>query len=131
MANPQHRDLVRQAFTAWEQGDSRPFFRMVADDVRWTVIGTTPLSGAHEGKRAFLAATAPFAERLAGPIKAKIVDVLDAGDKVVLQWEGSAEGTNGRPYRQTYCWVMRLDGDQVAEVTAYLDTEMVNAMFAD
>ena len=124
-------ELVRNAFSSWEQGDSRPFFGLVAADVDWTVIGSTPISGRYRSKREFLAATAPFAERLADPIVARIVAVTGADDKVFLQWEGTSKGTNGRPYRQTYCWVMRVADDEVCEVVAYLDTEMVSAMFAD
>lgn len=123
---------IREAFGAWEQGDNRPFFALVDEDVRWTVIGSTRLSGTHEGKRAFLKATAPFAAAMTGPIVATIVDCFDAadGERVILQWKGQAEGVNGRPYRQSYCWVMRLANGKVVEATAYLDTEMVSAMFA-
>lgn len=125
------QDLVREAFRAWERGDNRTFFALVADDVTWRVIGTTPISGTYGSKREFLAATAPFAARLDGPILAKIVDVREAGDKVYLEWEGSCTGRNGRAYRQTYCWAMRLADGQIRDVVAYLDTEMVSAMFAD
>ena len=125
------QDLVREAFGAWEQGDNRPFFALVAPDVTWRVIGTTPISGTYHSKREFLLATAPFADRLAGPISAKVLDVRQAGDKVFLEWEGTCSGRNGRPYRQTYCWAMRLGDGLVRDVVAYLDTEMVNAMFTD
>src|SRR5690606_30584470 len=42
MSTEENRNLVAQAFAAWERGDSKPFFDIVADDVTWTVIGTTP-----------------------------------------------------------------------------------------
>lgn len=121
--------LVRKAFSAWETGDSRPFFDLVADDVTWTVIGSTPVSGTHRTKKAFLAAAGKLFDRIDGPIIAKIVDVITAGDQVVLRWEGTGKGRNGRPYLQTYCWVLRLAGGRVTEVVAYLDTAMVDAMF--
>ena len=124
-------ERIRLAFEAWEQGNNKPFFDLVSDQVDWTVIGSTPISGHYQGKREFLKATAPFANRLAGPITARIVDVNATDDKVFLQWEGSTTGTTGRPYRQSYCWVIDIIDGQVAKVVAYLDTEMVNAMFAD
>jgi ketosteroid isomerase-like protein len=47
-----NRRLVREAFRPWEEGDSGPFFDLVAEDVRWTVIGTTSVSGVFESKQA-------------------------------------------------------------------------------
>ena len=45
---------MREAFRPWEEGDSGPFFDLVAEDVRWTVIATTAASGAFESKRALI-----------------------------------------------------------------------------
>jgi uncharacterized protein len=66
----------------------------------------------------------------AGPLVAKIVDVRAAGDKVFLQWEGTAKTTDGRPYEQTYCWVLTMSGGEVVEALAYLDTELVSAVLS-
>jgi ketosteroid isomerase-like protein len=126
-----NRELIRTAFGAWEAGDSRPFFRLVADDVRWTVIGTTAISGTYASKADFMAgASGPLFAKLAEPIRATVRDVLADGDQVVLRWEGASRGTNGHPYAQTYCWVMRLAEGTVVEVTAYLDTELVAAVLS-
>ncbi len=122
-------ESVRSAFESWEQGDSRPFFGLVADDVCWTVIGSTPISGTYTTKSAFIEkAAGRLTAMFAGPVIAKIVDVRAAGDKVFLQWEGSAETTGGRPYEQTYCWVMTMSDGEVVEALAYLDTELVSAV---
>jgi len=130
MGATENQTLIAEAFAAWEHGDYEPFFKVVADDVRWTVIGSTPISGTFEGKQAFRdGAVIPLHEQLARPIAATIVNVLGVGDHVILQWEGESAGKNGRPYHQTYCWVMRLSGGLVTEVTAYLDTGLVAAMF--
>jgi uncharacterized protein (TIGR02246 family) len=132
MGAAENRDLVATAFAAWETGDNRPFFRLVADDVTWTVIGTTPISGRYGSKREFLAsAVGGLTERLDGAIHARTVNILADGDHVILQWEGTARSRTGKPYEQTYCWVLRLAGDKIVEVTAYLDTELVSAMFQD
>ncbi len=36
---------------------------------------------------------------------------------------------SGKPYNQTYSWVMRLQDGKVVEGTAYLDTELINAVW--
>lgn len=128
-----NRRAVREAFGHWEQGDSKPFFALVADDVNWTVIGTTPVSATFTSKQAFMdAAVGGLTARLKGPIMATITNVLADGDHVVLQWVGdTTHRTTGAPYHQTYCWVLRFGDGQIREVTAYLDTELVSAMFKD
>jgi uncharacterized protein len=128
-----NRQAVREAFGHWEQGNSQPFFALVADDVQWTVIGTTPVSGTYTSKQAFTdGAVGGLTKRLKGPIMATIRNVLADGDHVVLQWEGNTSSrSTGAPYQQTYCWVLRFGDGQIREVTAYLDTELVSAMFKD
>lgn len=122
----ENRQAVRDAFSHWEHGDSRPFFDLVADDVSWTVIGSTAISGTFEGKRAFLAeAAGKLTGRFATPLVANVIDVSADGDKVFLQWEGSATSTTGQPYNQTYCWVLTMKEGRVAVAVAYLDTELV------
>ena len=131
MSPEEHRDLVRERFAAWEHGDSRPFFEIVADDVTWTVIGSTEISGTYQSKAAFLAGAGNrLFDRLTSRIVATIDDVLVDGDRVVVTWKGRASGKNGRSYEQTYCWLLTMADGQVIEATAYLDTEMVTAMFA-
>ena len=128
-----NRALIRAAFEAWQATDSnRDFFKLVAQDVHWTVIGTTPISGTYTSKKAFLAgATGLLTARFAAPLKlTRIVAVLADGDRVDVQFESASQSVNGVAYNQTYCWALRLVAGQVVEATAYLDTELVTAMFA-
>ena len=132
MGTEETRAQIADVFAAWAQGDTKPFFALVDDDVTWTVIGTTPISGRYESKREFLqGAFGRLGPRLEGVPRAEIVNVLVDGDHVVLQWVGTTSSTTGKPYRQTYCWVMRMRDERIVEVTAYLDTELVSAMFED
>ena len=122
--------MIADAFAAWEEGDYQPFLAVVSDDVTWTVIGSTPISGTYRSKQAFVAgAVGPLHDRLAGPIRATVQNVFEDGDHVILQWTGQSASKGGRPYHQVYCWVLRLDDGKVVEATAYLDTELVTRMF--
>jgi uncharacterized protein len=38
-------ERVREIFKGLENGDGATFFKQVADDVDWTVMGTHPLAG--------------------------------------------------------------------------------------
>jgi ketosteroid isomerase-like protein len=130
MSSTENKKMIRDAFEAWSQGDGRPFFKLVSDDVRWTVIGHTPISRTYQSKSDFRNALKAISEHLASDLKIVVRDVIADGDKVAVQFESHAQGTNGAEYDQTYCWVMRLADGRVREVVAYLDTEMVTKLFA-
>jgi ketosteroid isomerase-like protein len=126
----EHADRVRAAFASWGV-NNEPFFDIVADDVTWRIIGTTPVSGTHRSKQAFVEATTPLAARFSQPSRVIIKSVHEAGDTVFLQWEGVNDSISGRPYHQTYCWVLRMADGKAVEVIAYLDTALINDMFND
>ncbi len=130
MSAAENKQMIRDAFEAWSRGDGRVFFKLVADDVRWTVIGSTPISRTYNSKREFRSALGAMADHLASELKVVPRDFIADGDKVAVQFESHAAGKNGSAYDQTYCWVLRLAEGKVREVVAYLDTEMVTKLFA-
>ena len=132
MGAAENKQTIRDAFTAWANGDGTAFFNTLADDVRWTVIGTSPVSRTYTSRQAFLEGAAkPLNARLAGPISPTVVNVIGEGDSVVLQWEGRATTKSGKPYNNSYCWVMRLANGKVVEGTAYIDTELVSELWKE
>lgn len=131
MSTAENKKLIQDAFTAWARGDGMAFFKLLAEDVRWTVIGSTPVSRTYSSRDAFVeGAVKPLTGKLAGPIVPTVRDLIAEGDKVVLQWEGRSSGKNGTIYHQTYCWVMRMEGGKVREGTAYLDTELITQIWS-
>jgi hypothetical protein len=130
MGTVENKKLIQDAFTAWARGDGMAFFDLLAPNVRWTVIGSTPVSRTYDSRDAFVeGAVKPLTAKLAGPIVPTVRDIIAEGDKVVLQWEGRTSGKNGTIYHQTYCWVMRLVDGKVHEGTAYLDTELISQIW--
>ncbi len=130
MSVAENKKLVQDAFAAWEGGDGTAFFRILADEVRWTVSGSSPVSATYTSKQEFLEkAVRPLSERLAGNIKPTLRNIIAEGDWVVVQWEGEATSKSGRPYNNSYCWVMRVRDGKVQEGTAYIDTALVAELF--
>lgn len=127
-----NKAVVREAFVAWAAGDGNAFFRLLADEVRWTVIGSTAISGTFTSRRQFLdEAVGRIGAVLARPLVPRLVSLLADGDLVSAQWEAESESKSGHPYRQTYSWVVRFDGDRIVEGTAYLDTELLTTVLQD
>ncbi len=126
MSAAENKKLIQDVFDAWAGGDGMAFFNTLAEDVQWTVIGTSPVSRTYTSRQAFVdGAAKPLTAKLAGPIQPTVVNIIAEGDNVVLQWEGKATTKAGKPYNNSYCWVMRIADGKVKEGTAYIDTELV------
>jgi uncharacterized protein len=70
MGTADNKQLMQHIFTEIAQGNFEPFLGHMADDMRWTVIGTTKLSGTLTGKQAVLdKLLTPLAAELEGPIR--------------------------------------------------------------
>jgi hypothetical protein len=130
MSAIENKKLIQDAFAAWGRGDGAAFFNLLADDVRWTVIGSCPVSRTYTSKQEFFEGAAkPLNAKLAGPIQPTIRNIIAEGDQVVLQWDGKATTKSGKPYNNSYCWVMRIVNGKVKEGTAYIDTELVSELW--
>ena len=130
-ATEDNKRLVREAFRPWEGGDSGPFFDLIADDVHWTVIGTTPVSGVYHSKQDLIDhAFGPLLARLDGKLTTTFVDLAGEGDKLFLRFESSGISKSGIRYDQTYCWAMVMQERRIVEIVAYLDTDLLRRVFA-
>jgi hypothetical protein len=130
MSDRENRELVADAFDAWAKGEGS-VFDLLADDMVWTITGTSPLAGTYRGRREFLAQViAPLSARLAEPIVPTVEAVYGDGDTVVVVWSGHAVARDGKPYDNRYCWIMRVDRDELVEVTAFFDAPTVADLWA-
>lgn len=122
----ENKRLVREAFRPFEEGDSGPLFDLIADDVKWTIMGTTPLSGVYHSKQElkdkFLR---PIVARLENGLKTKFVDLAGEGDKVFLRFESSGVAKSGFPYDQSLCWAMVMRDGRIVEIADYFDTDLL------
>jgi ketosteroid isomerase-like protein len=128
MGAPENKQLLQDIFAATAQGDSRPLVEAMADDFRWTIAGNGRWSRSYEGKQAVLAELfAVLRQRIEGRIKMIAQRILADGDFVVVEARGDNVTKTGMPYNNSYCFVFRLAAGKLAEVTEYMDTELVTA----
>lgn len=116
---------------AWAAGDDAAFWRLLADDVEYTVIGTTPVSGTYHSRRSFIdGALHPMTALMQQGPQLAHYDIIAEGSRVVLMWSGTnGVMKNGAPYNNDYCWVLDVTDGKIRKVRAYLDTELVNQLF--
>jgi uncharacterized protein len=111
--------------------NAQNFLNALADDVQWTVIGTTVFSGTYKGKQDVLERLfAPLMDQLVSPGKQSIQNVVAEGDYVVVQSQASDRVTKtGNPYNNTYCMVVKVLDGKVIQIDEYCDTELITSAF--
>jgi hypothetical protein len=122
----ENKQLMEEVYGELAKGNGKPFVDALADDVRWTIIGTTDWSGTWEGKEVVQRRLLdPLFAQFATPYRNRAIRLIAEGDYVVIECRGDVTTKDGRPYRNTYCNVFRLEGGKVRELTEYCDTQLV------
>jgi ketosteroid isomerase-like protein len=130
MGAAENKQLVQHMFAELSKGNAEAFLGHMADDIRWTIIGTTKFSGTFQGKQEILdKILTPLSAQLAGLFIATVERLIAEDDYVVMQEHGTATTKTGKPYNNTYCVVFRIAKGKVQEMMEYLDTELVTAAF--
>ena len=125
-------DRVREIFRGLEEGAGDDFFKSVADDVDWTVMGTHPLAGHYHSKKDFIAGTfAKLAEVLPQGAELEIEHLMVKDDQAVVELHSLATAKNGMRFDNWYCWVVDFRNEVIVRVRAYLDSAMVGRLFAE
>jgi uncharacterized protein len=122
-------NYVKSLFANLENGKSGAFFEHVADDVDWTVMGTHPLAGTYHTKADFLAHTfARLDKILKEGVVLRVTNILVDGESAAVELESLSTALNGKPFDNTYCWVVHFSDEIIVEVRAYLDSALVQRL---
>lgn len=132
MSAAENKQLLQRVFAELAKGNSQPFVESWADDFCWNVIGTTKWSRSYRGKQAVL-------DELMKPLFSQFADrytntahrFIAEDDYVVVECRGHVTTQAGKTYNNTYCYVIRLEGGKLRELTDYLDTALVEAALGD
>ncbi|MGZ7109591.1 MAG: nuclear transport factor 2 family protein [Methanobacterium sp.] len=120
---------VEKLFDNLKTGDNDKFFENVAHDVEWQVMGTHPLAGTYKSKEDFISKTF---ERLNKILKEgvilKVNNILLDGNTAVVEMESLSTALNGKPFNNTYCWIVEFQNDVICKVRAYVDSALVQSV---
>jgi ketosteroid isomerase-like protein len=121
------RQECEALFAALEDPQTTPrFFKRVAEDVRWTVMGSHPLAGTYTSKAEFEAATfARLTPLMRDGVRLRLRELHVDGDVAIAELHALSTTREGAPFDNTYCWVCRFEDGAIVEVRAYLDSAMV------
>ena len=130
MTKIDNKRAMEEVYGELQKGNPEPFVTSLADDVSWTAIGSTRYSHTYRGKEVVLQHLAEVRSQLEQRIRIRVQRIIADGDWVAVQGTGVARTKTGVDYNNTYCWVLGLNEDgKIREVTEYLDTELITAVF--
>ena len=74
------KQFITQLFRRWELGDAQSFFNALAEDLRWTAIGNTPISGTCTSLADYLEKVyRSLFERFSGPVQCQVKNIIAEG----------------------------------------------------
>ena len=130
MDEKSNRQIAEGAFREWQDGTGH-ITDLLAEDLRWTIVGRSRASKTYESKERFVGEVlAPFGARFSEPFRpVAIRGVYADGDTVVVVWDGEGTRLDGKPYENTYAWIMRFRDGVVVEATAFYDSIAFNELW--
>ena len=90
----------------------------LADDIQWNILGEDPIVGKDQ-----VLEVSKMLQLESFPV-ITLKNVISEGNLVVVESTGKATTKEGKPYNQSYCDIFRFVGEQLQEVTTYLDTAL-------
>lgn len=129
MRTRENRQLVTGIFEELAKGNGEPFVEAWADDLSWTVMGTTEWSRTYRGKDTVIRELVqPLFAQFTGTLTTTARQIIAEDDYVVIQASGQATTKAGEAYNNRYCFIFRVEGGQIREITEYLDTALVESV---
>ena len=129
-----NRKRTEKAFRDWQEGTGY-ITDLLADDLRWTIVGRSEVSKTFTSKDEFVGEVLrPFGARFSWsrPFKpANVRGVYADGDNVIVLWDGEGTRLDGKTYENTYAWFMRFREGLVVEATAFFDSIAFNELWAE
>jgi uncharacterized protein len=117
-----NRKIIQAGFDAWGAGTGG-VFDLLTPDAKWTIVGNAPVSRTYTSRQEFLDVVInPFNARLSRRLVPTVRGLYTDGDMVIALFDAEATARDGKPYRNTYTWYMRLREGRIVEVIAFFDT---------
>jgi uncharacterized protein len=123
MSTAANKQLLKHIFDELAKGNGQPFLDSLTDDFRWTITGSSAWSRTFEGKQAVRTQLLdPLFEQFADRYTNRAHRFIAEDDLVVVECRGKVNTKSGQPYNNAYCWIFRIEGGRLKELTEYLDS---------
>ena len=119
-------EIVQQWFNLIAAGDAAGAFALFAEDISYTLKGTTPISGTYIGMQSLVDDFfTPWRKQIVGDIVLTVDELIGDGDRIAVRARGKAKTIYDLPYDNDYVFIFGLGGGKITEVIEYCDTTLV------
>lgn len=118
----QNRALVAKGFEAWANGTGSPY-DLLADDASWTITGNSMAAKTYPTKEAFMSEVIrPFNARMRARLIPSVRKLYADGDTVIAFFDASGTARDGKPYANTYAWILEMKDGKIVRANAFFDS---------
>lgn len=117
-----NRALVAQSFDAWRDGTGSPY-DLLSDDASWTIARNSLAARTYASKKEFIEQVIrPFNARMSGRLIPTVRQLYADGDTIVAFFDATGTARDGRPYTNTYAWILEMERGQIVRAHAFFDS---------
>lgn len=126
----EEKALVERVMAALAEGNDQPFLDAMGEDFKWTWMGSGDLSHTFGSKESVLNELWKSVKAdIVQPFKMRATRIIAEGEYVVVEGRGSNVTAKGKEYCNRYCWIVRVVDGKLADLSEYMDTELVRNTF--
>ena len=129
MTSAEKKTLATEFLSEFEDPDPARLATKVANAFEWKVMtrmqGIPPV----KGRDGLLNLAKIIKTMMPGGLGLKIETIICEGDRCAIQAESNTVASNGKKYNNLYHFDIRFDGDKIAEVREYNDTNHAREVF--
>ena len=124
-----NRAIVQASFEAWKAGTGGPY-DLLAEDCSWTIEGRSLAAGTYRSREAFMGGVIrPFNARMIVPLRPTLRRIYADGDTVIVHFDAHGVARGGKPYDNSYVWLLQMAGGRIVRAYAYFDAIAFNELW--
>jgi ketosteroid isomerase-like protein len=129
MTPQQQKERAVEFLKMLENPDPAKIEPIVADNFEWRLMTRMPGMDPVKGKAALKGFAHGLKTMMPNGINMTFGTVFSEGNNVSVQCESNTTAANGRKYNNLYHFYVKFDGDKIAQVLEYCDTNHAREVF--
>jgi uncharacterized protein len=129
MTTAEKKELAKEFLSEFENPDAVRLATMAANDFEWKVMTRMPGMPAVKGHEGLKTLATGIKTMMPSGLGLRVDTVICEGDRCAIQAESNTVAANGKKYNNRYHFDIRFDGDKIAEVREYCDTNHAREVF--
>jgi ketosteroid isomerase-like protein len=120
-----NKQTALRFLNAMSEGDAEAQDECLAPDAFTITKGFAGVSGQRD-RETMLATVEAFREIVPTGFRPKVRRVIAEGDTVVIEWEGNAELSDGKPYCNQYVFIFTFENGKIKQLNEYFCTALAD-----